>query len=291
MLLMTTLAGGAEAQAAGRASKMSGTGVVSPGGRAVVRLTLHLATDTCRLEASSGQHWRTLSTVNPERTNLEWSWRVPAHTRSATWHLQASCESERWSSTLRVRGGARRPSVRELVEGWVRFRESGAALPAPAGSTNEGEQPASSESAPSPSSHTLPYYVVFSLEDGNCTDWANHERPDIYEDRSPSDTNSNWDAWTWPEHARAEGLTVNQAPEVGAIAVWPVSEASPVGHVAYVEALNPTGDDGQGEIVVSEMNYAAATEEETHYYEGIYPYDIRPVQDPSNEGVSYIHQR
>jgi surface antigen len=133
--------------------------------------------------------------------------------------------------------------------------------------------------------------VIFSLEDGNCTDWAYHERPDIYDDRSPSDTNSDWDAWTWAEHARAEGLTVNEAPEVGAIVVWPISEASPVGHVAYVEAVNPAGDDGQGEIIVSEMNDSAATEEETHYYEGIYPYDIRPVQDPSSEGVSYIHQR
>jgi hypothetical protein len=110
--LMTTLAGGAEARAAGRASQMSGTGVVSPGGRAVVRLTLHLATDTCRLEASSGQHWRTLSAVNPERANLEWSWRVPADARTTTWHLQAICESEHWSSALRVRGRSHRPSAR-----------------------------------------------------------------------------------------------------------------------------------------------------------------------------------
>jgi surface antigen len=137
----------------------------------------------------------------------------------------------------------------------------------------------------------LPYYVIFSLEDGNCTDWAYHERPDIYEDRSPSDTNSNWDAWTWDEHARLEGLTVNETPEVGAIVVWPISGASPVGHVAYVEAVNLEGDGGHGEIVVSEMNDAGATEEEMHYYEGIWPYDIRPVQDPSSEGVSYIHQR
>jgi surface antigen len=86
-------------------------------------------------------------------------------------------------------------------------------------------------------------------------------------------------------------LEVNQTPEVGAIAVWPVSEYSTLGHVAYVEAVNPTGDDGQGEIVVSEMNNAGATEEEMHYYEGIYPYDIRPVPDPSSEDVTYIHQR
>ena len=175
--LMVVFGGRASAS---KPAQLSGTSVVVPGGRVVVKLALHLATDTCRLRASTGPSWQTLSTVNPERANLEWSWRVAADTRAATWHLQAACESEHWSRQLRVRGRAHRPSTPKLVGGWVRFRESGAALPsASAGSLGE-RAPASGE-APNPLPGTLPSGgAVFSLDDGACTDWADYKRPDIY---------------------------------------------------------------------------------------------------------------
>lgn len=280
---MAVFVGGASAQ-------LAGTSVVTPGGRVVVKLTLHLAADTCRLRASVGRSWRTLSTVNPERANLEWSWPVPVGARAATWHLQVVCESEHWSRTLRVRGAHRRSALK-LVGGWVKFRESGAALPA-ANAVSSGEEAPGSEPAPNPLPGTLPSGgVVFSLDDGACTDWAYFKRPDIYDDRSPSDTNSDWDAWTWAEHARAEGLQVDASPEVGAIAVWPISSGSPVGHVAYVEAVG-TGEGGTM-VSVSEMNSLAGTEH-TLVVEGVsYEYETETDSQAAleAEGVVFIHRR
>ena len=112
-----------------------------------------------------------------------------------------------------------------------------------------------------------------------------------YDDRSPSDTNSDWDAWTWGEHARAEGLQVDGSPEVGAIAVWPVSSGSPVGHVAYVEALG-SGEGGET-VSVSEMNSLAGTERAL-IVEGVsYEYETETDSLASLEaaGVVFIHQR
>jgi hypothetical protein len=54
------------------------------------------------------------------------------------------------------------------------------------------------------------------------------------------------DAWAWVENARAAGRPTGQIPVAGAIAVmW----GSWVGHVAYVESVNPDGS-----FVVSEWN-------------------------------------
>ena len=56
----------------------------------------------------------------------------------------------------------------------------------------------------------------------------------------------NGDAWEWFANARADGRPEGQVPVAGAIAVtW----GSWVGHVAYVERVNPDGS-----FVVSEMN-------------------------------------
>jgi surface antigen len=55
------------------------------------------------------------------------------------------------------------------------------------------------------------------------------------------------DAGQWPPNARAMGFAEGMVPRVGAImATW----EGPIGHVAYVEAVNPDGS-----WVVSEMNY------------------------------------
>lgn len=54
------------------------------------------------------------------------------------------------------------------------------------------------------------------------------------------------DAHSWASRASSYGLTVSSTPIVGAIAQ---TSAGPLGHVAYVEAVN--GDS----VVISEMNY------------------------------------
>jgi surface antigen len=101
----------------------------------------------------------------------------------------------------------------------------------------------------------------------------------------------NWDAWTWAEHAQAEGLTVNAIPEIDAIAVWPVSGVSPYGHVAYVEGL---GSSQTGETVsVSEMNNPDATPQYIEVEGVSYPYETETDSLASLEaaGVVFIHQR
>jgi surface antigen len=134
---------------------------------------------------------------------------------------------------------------------------------------------------------------VFSLEGGECTDWGYYKRPDIYNDRSPQDPDpSNWAAWTWAELARLERLTVNETPEVGAIVVWPISESSPFGHVAYVEAVNPEAPSGET-VNITEINDGGG---QTAYLdvEGIsYPYEYETITVSSltARGGVFIHQR
>lgn len=86
---------------------------------------------------------------------------------------------------------------------------------------------------------------------GQCTYWAIERRPDIWTNRSPLDpAAADWDAWTWAEHARAEGLGVDARPEAGDVAVWSRRQARDAsGHVAYVEAINRDRS-----ITITEMN-------------------------------------
>jgi surface antigen len=51
----------------------------------------------------------------------------------------------------------------------------------------------------------------------------------------------------WPGNARARGISVDQSPQAGDVAVWPVGY---YGHVMYVEAVM-----GDGSIYISEYNF------------------------------------
>jgi len=70
---------------------------------------------------------------------------------------------------------------------------------------------------------------------------------------NPSDPDRNrWsDAWHWDEHAQDLGITVNNIPQDGAIAQWEAySWNDYLGHVAYVESVNPDGS-----VNIEEYNY------------------------------------
>jgi surface antigen len=85
-------------------------------------------------------------------------------------------------------------------------------------------------------------------------------------------------------------LRVDQEPEVGAIAAWPISESSPVGHVAYVEAI---GSDDDGETVsVSEMNDPDATPQVIEVEGVAYEYEPEADSLASLEAakVVFIHE-
>jgi peptidoglycan endopeptidase LytE len=76
---------------------------------------------------------------------------------------------------------------------------------------------------------------------GYCTWWVAHKRYVPW----------NGDAWAWWSNARIFGFAEGQYPMAGAIMVTGISWTSPVGHVAYVESVNPDGS-----FTISEMNYA-----------------------------------
>ena len=90
---------------------------------------------------------------------------------------------------------------------------------------------------------------------GQCTYWALQRRPDLWNDRSSADPHpSNWTAYTWPQHAALEGLTIDHVPAAGAVIVWPRTADNPSGHVAYVQSVDVASVDGDDLIRLQEMN-------------------------------------
>lgn len=75
---------------------------------------------------------------------------------------------------------------------------------------------------------------------GYCTWWVANKRYVPWRGNAPQ--------WWW--NARPFGFAEGSAPRVGAIMVMGYSAASPQGHVAYVESVNPNGS-----FLVSEMNW------------------------------------
>ena len=90
---------------------------------------------------------------------------------------------------------------------------------------------------------------------GQCTYWALEMRPDLWNNRSPADPNpGDWTAYTWPQHAMLEGLTVDHAPAAGAVIVWPQTGSSDSGHVAYVQSVAVDSRTGDVLVTLQEMN-------------------------------------
>lgn len=63
-------------------------------------------------------------------------------------------------------------------------------------------------------------------------------------------------AGQWWANAAAMGYPEGHTPQRGAIAVWGQQGNSPMGHVAYVEAVGPDGGLPPNSFLISEMNYA-----------------------------------
>jgi surface antigen len=131
----------------------------------------------------------------------------------------------------------------------------------------------------------LPGDVLMPLSSGSCTAWAEHERPDIWYHQAADDPlGMDWDAWTWTEHAEAEGLAVSGTPQAGDIAVWQpgAGDTGPDGHVAYVEGVEG------GQVTLSEMN--APFDPVTLTTPEGYPYYERTVAESelSEQAVAFI---
>jgi surface antigen len=93
---------------------------------------------------------------------------------------------------------------------------------------------------------------------GQCTYYVGLMRPDIWNDRAPAtlDQPDDWDAWTWVEHAQAEGLAVDGNPRPGDVMVYSRQAAgNDTGHVAILDAVHGTDPStGDLRVTVSEMN-------------------------------------
>jgi surface antigen len=169
--------------------------------------------------------------------------------------------------------------------------------------------PSASGSAPQPDS-PWPYARYFPLsgpEGGGCTSWAYYKRPDIMNAilanwpvvaEHVTTNNSGGGAASWAEDAPYVGYAVDGSPAAHDIAVWPagVEQAGELGHVAYVEAVNPDGS-----IFISEMNSVGTATITTEVAEPpeapvSITYDTRTiaaaqVSEDIEHGLRFIHQR
>jgi surface antigen len=123
---------------------------------------------------------------------------------------------------------------------------------------------------------------------GQCTYHAYEERPDVYDfavahgvPRGGAATATTyggipdywWNAWRWLSNAQRVGIPTGTTPVHGALVVFPRGYGgSAVGHIAYVESVNPDGS-----YVVSERNW--------NYNSNV---TLRRVQ-PSYPGVGFIY--
>jgi hypothetical protein len=169
--------------------------------------------------------------IAPDRARVTWSWRVFSDARAGRWVVQARCAGAgAVAAVVTVRG--HRTGKLHLAYA-VRVRQGGALLRDP-----------SSQTPPTPPAPPQP--LAAPPGSGQCTTWAAYKRPDI-----PQRVSVNVAA-DWSRAAQAAGFPVDGTPRVGDIAVWPrfVGGALLLGHVAYVESLNPDGT-----FNVSEMNW------------------------------------
>ena len=212
--------------------------------KAKARLSRPAARCRLQMRRQGGRRYGS-SVAGVRRARLLFRWRVPDRVRRGAWRLRVSCRraNGRRSSDrarLRVRGSRRgrlvlvarrRPGT--LVSGRLLGGRRGAS-PSPA--------PSLPAPAPRPVVPTGPRPVS-----GECTDWADYQRPDIMANSPGRD----WDARHWNDNARAGGYPVNKSPAAGAIAVWEAYQggAFSYGHVAYVESV------AGGAVRISEMNW------------------------------------
>jgi surface antigen len=92
--------------------------------------------------------------------------------------------------------------------------------------------------------YTGPISVTDTYDFGYCTYWVALRR-----EQTGHPIPDNWgNANTWAYYAETTGYRVDHVPEVGAIMQ---TTAGPLGHVAYVESVDPV----DGSWTISEMNF------------------------------------
>lgn len=92
--------------------------------------------------------------------------------------------------------------------------------------------------------YTGPISVTNTYDFGYCTYWVALRR-----EQTGHPIANNWgNANTWAYNAFSQGYSVDHTPRAGSVMQ---TTAGPLGHVAYVESVNPA----DGSWTISEMNY------------------------------------
>jgi surface antigen len=122
----------------------------------------------------------------------------------------------------------------------------------------------------------------------NCTDWVAWRlwnNDDIKDFDNYMDGGHWGNAEHWDDNAPTVHYVVNHTPVVGSIAQWNATTGMPVGHVAWVEAVN-----SDGSVNVAEYNFNTScgygTRSNVRADNYIHPYHSDYV---SNNGVGWVH--
>lgn len=215
--------------------------------------------DSCRLVALRADRGsRALGVIAPIRSHVEWSWRVPLPSASATWQLRADCGSASATIRLTVRGSR---SGRARFAWDTRVRQFGSLLPAqfipPLIRAQARHWWARSADVILSAFHSGPAF-------GECTDYVVRRRPDVVERidawayaryllrGAHGSLIVNWAAKVWAYDAQQAGMPTGSSPRVGAVIVFQPGAYgawAPYGHVAVVSSLAPDGS-----FTISEMH-------------------------------------
>lgn len=198
--------------------------------------------------------------VTLHASHVRWSWRVPATAAGGRWVAAVACGA--------THAELRRTAADRITERFVLHARGGRS------SIVAHDSLRASTAASAPGGHAgIGGGKVVGLGSGHnpfppgqCTYHAYETRGDIYDfavahgvPRGGLASNARyggipdywWNAWRWLSNAQRGGLPTGSTPVAGALAVFPRGYGgSAVGHVAYVEHVNPDGT-----YVVSERNW------------------------------------
>ncbi|MGI8414001.1 MAG: CHAP domain-containing protein [Solirubrobacteraceae bacterium] len=241
----------------------SASRVVVAGHRGHLTVVLREPAGVCqfaaRARAATVRAW-TRFTIAPSRTHIEWSWRVSASARSATWHLYARCGTAYASHVLKVRG--RRGGVLVFAS-FTRAAEFGPAITIASRGPGFVRAHAKARGWWGVHAHTILTDFTSGPSSGQCTAYAASRRPDIvarvdqwaYTTYLLNGANGSlivdWDARYWALDAANGGLPTGNTPQPGAVIVFQPGAygAFASGHVAVVSRVG--ADDS---FTVSEMH-------------------------------------
>lgn len=246
------------------------TSSVKAGASAYLMVVLAARVDSCRLVAlrpdGTGP---TLGAITPSKTHVEWSWLVPARTRSAIWRLRATCGPSQATVRLAVDGQST-GRVTLVVDAHV--RQFGGPLAAvrtvvPAVVIAPRIKVLAARWWGISANRILARFQAGSSA-GQCTAYAAWRRPDVigrvdslaYAEYllrgSTGPLAVDWNADTWAADAQRAGMSTGGVPRAGAVIVFApgaYGADAPYGHVAVVDSVARDGS-----FTISEMHAPVA---------------------------------